>query len=106
MGIGEESHVGATEESCVGVGEESGMGAGQLSDDQYFLGNQCLPVDVVMSQTNQGWFGFKIVENKNVHPRHQSIDVHTRSLDYFHAFATFDCVNLSSFSENTPSHGS
>lgn len=66
MGIGEESHVGATEESCVGVGEESGMGAGQLSDDQYFLGNQCLPVDVVMSQTNQGWFGFKIVENKNV----------------------------------------
>ena len=37
--------------------------------------------------------------DKKVHPRHQSVDTRTQSLYYFHAFATLDCVNLSSHSE-------
>ena len=48
------------------------------------------------------WFGFKIVGDnidKNVRPRHQSIDTRTKSLHYFHAFAVLDWVDLSSQSE-------
>ena len=52
-----------------------------------------------------GWFGFKIVGDnidKNVRPRHQTIDTRTQSLHYFHAFAILDRVDLSSQSEIRP----
>lgn len=52
------------------------------------------------------WVGFKIIGDnidKNVCPRHQSLEVHTKSLHYFHAFAALDRVNLSGLSEQRPS---
>ena len=53
----------------------------------------------VMPSINSSWFGFKIVGDnidKNIHPRHQTIDSRTKSLHYFHAFAALVCVDLSS----------
>ena len=64
-------------------------------------------VDVAVSMaSNQGWFGFKIVGDnidKNVRPRHQTIDSQTKSLHYFHAFAALDRIDLSLHSEKRPS---
>ena len=36
---------------------------------------------------------------KSVRPKHQTINARTKSLQYFHAFAVLDRVNLSSYSE-------
>ena len=58
-----------------------------------------------LPQVGSGWFGFKIVGDnidKNVRPRHQSVDTRTQSLHYFHAFAALDHVNLSLHSEIRP----
>ena len=56
--------------------------------------------------TADNWVGFKIVGDnidKNVRPRHQTLEAGTRSLHYFHAFAALDRVNLSGLSEQQPS---
>lgn len=58
------------------------------------------------SEAIQKWYGFKIVGDnidKNVRPRHQHVDTHTRSLHYFHAFAVLDRIDLSQCSEINPS---
>lgn len=52
------------------------------------------------------WQGFKIVGDnidKTVRPRHQTIDSRTQSLRYFNSFAVQDRVDLSSYSDHTPS---
>ena len=52
------------------------------------------------------WLGFKIVGDhidKNLRPRHQTIDKQTQSLHYFNCYASLDRVDLSSFSSDRPS---
>ena len=52
--------------------------------------------------TPSTWAGFKIVGDnidKNVQPRFMRLDMQTRSLHYFHAYAVKDRVDLSSFSD-------
>ena len=51
------------------------------------------------------WHGFKIVGDnidKNLRPRHQTIDKQTQSLHYFNCYASLDRVDLSSFSSDPP----
>ena len=51
------------------------------------------------------WCGFKVVGDnidKNVHPRHESLDQHTRSLHYFNCYAVKDRIDLGSLSDLKP----
>lgn len=38
--------------------------------------------------------------NKSIRPRHESSDIHTNAIHYFHSFAVKDRVDMSSFSDN------
>ena len=73
----------------------------------HFQGGVCTATQTeAMEISQEEWFGFKIVGDnidKNVRPRHQSLEVGTKSLHYFHAFAALDRINLSGFSEQRPS---
>ena len=54
---------------------------------------------------SSNWCDFKIVGDnidKNVHPRHESLDHHTRSLHYFNCYAVKDRVDLGSLSDLKP----
>ena len=51
------------------------------------------------------WHGFKIVGDnidKNVKPRHQTLERHTHSLHYFNSYAVQDRLNLHHFSNKPP----
>ena len=54
---------------------------------------------------SSGWYGFKIVGDnidKNVHPRHQTLDRRTQSLHFFNCYAVQDRCDFSSFSDTMP----
>ena len=55
--------------------------------------------------SQEKWLGFKVVgdnTDKNIRPRHQSLEARTKSLHYFHAFAALDRINPSCLSEQRP----
>lgn len=59
----------------------------------------------VDDEVSQPWCGFKLVGDnidKNVHPRHETIERRSQSLHYFNVYAVLDRVDLSSFSDSFP----
>ena len=65
---------------------------------------------VVQEETNttplSQWHGFKYVGDnidKNVKPRHQTLDSQGKSLHYFHYYALMDRIDLSTESDEPPS---
>ena len=58
------------------------------------------------NQTQSTWTGFKVVGDnldKNIHPSFCRLNTKTKSLHYFHYYSVLDRVDLSSFSDVTPS---
>ena len=50
----------------------------------------------------QQWHGWKIVGDnidKSVKPRHEIVDHHTKSLQYFHSYAVLDRIDFSHYSD-------
>ena len=65
---------------------------------------------VVLEETNttplSQWHGFKYVGDnidKNIKPRHQTLDSQGKSLHYFHYYALMDRIDLSTESDEPPS---
>ena len=59
----------------------------------------------MQSPKSSSWCGFKVVGDnidKNVHPRHESLDHRTQSLHYFNCYAVKDRCDLGSFSDLKP----
>ncbi len=66
-----------------------------------------LPPPVLDTHTGSPpqWHGFKITGDnldKNLRPRHQTIQKQTQSLHYFNCYASLDRVDLSSFGNDPP----
>lgn len=61
--------------------------------------------EVVSPTCNFSWCGYKLVGDnidKNIHPRHETLDHRTQSLHYFNCYAVKDRCDLGSFSDLKP----
>ena len=62
-------------------------------------------VEQFFQQSQSTWTGFKLVGDnldKNIHPSFSRLDRKTKSLHYFHYYAVLDRLDLSSYSDVSP----